>query len=174
MEPILQTHRLTLRQMEAADLDFVATMLADPDVMRFYPSPLSREESAEWIERQQRRYAEDGYGLWLALNRSSGVPVGQVGLVASEVDEIREPALTYLIHRPYWRRGFATEATLATRNYAFEELGLRRMITLIRPENVPSQGVARKIGMTPERETDFKGFKHIVFAVVAEGAEHAG
>jgi ribosomal-protein-alanine N-acetyltransferase len=51
------------------------------------------------------------------------------------------------------------------REYAFRVLGKPRVISLIRPENTPSQGVARKLGMSPEREVEFKGLKHIVFAV---------
>ena len=67
-------------KMSLEDLDFVATMLADPQVMRFYPKCYSRVESATWIERQLERYSRDGHGLWLVLERGAGQPVGQVGL----------------------------------------------------------------------------------------------
>ncbi len=50
MRFVLETDRLALREMSLDDLDFVATMLADPQVMRFYPKCYSREESAGWIE----------------------------------------------------------------------------------------------------------------------------
>ena len=61
----LDTDRLLLREMSPADLDFVAAMLADSQVMRFFPQRYSREESARWIERQVDRYRRDGHGLWL-------------------------------------------------------------------------------------------------------------
>lgn len=165
MKPIIETARLALREMVPDDLDFVATMLADPEVMRYYPSPLTRDEASAWVELQVRRYDDDGHGLWLALERSSGAPVGQVGLIATEVDGVREPALTYLIHRSYWRRGLATEACLGILDHSFRDLDLTRVITLVRPENLPSLGVARKLGMTPEREVEFKGYKHILLSV---------
>ena len=167
MNIILETRRLRLRELEEDDLDFVSEMLGDPEVMRFYPKPLDRAESREWIERQLRRYADNGHGLWLVEDRESGAPVGQVGLLLQEVEGDWEPEIGYLIHRPFWRRGYATEAALGVRDHAFGVRGERRVISLIRPENLPSQGVARKLGMAPEREVRFRGLTHLVFAVQA-------
>ena len=167
MSVILETRRLRLRELESGDLDFVATMLADPDVMRFYPKPLGREESREWIERQLRRYEDNGHGLWLVEDRQSAAPVGQVGLLLQEVEGDWEAEVGYLIHRPFWRRGYATEAGLGVREHAFGVRGERRVISLIRPENLPSQGVARNLGMAPEREVRFRGLPHVVFSVRA-------
>jgi RimJ/RimL family protein N-acetyltransferase len=171
MKTVLETERLQLREMILADLDFVAAMLAHPEVMRYYPKVYAWEEAQGWVERQQRRYAEQGHGLWLAEDRPTGQPVGQVGLILQRVDGIGELEIGYLIHRPFWRRGLATEAALGVRRYAFETRGHDRVISLIRPENEPSQGVARKLGMAPERETMFKGFKHLVFAVRRPASE---
>jgi RimJ/RimL family protein N-acetyltransferase len=152
--------------MSLDDLDFVASMLADPEVMRFYPRRYSREESEAWVRRQLDRYSRDGHGLWLVLDRITEEPMGQVGLILQQFEGVQEPEIGYLIHRPFWRRGFATEAAASTRDHAFGVLGKPRVISLIRPENEPSQGVARKLGMEPERRTVmFGGFEHLVFAV---------
>jgi RimJ/RimL family protein N-acetyltransferase len=61
MKPILETARLALREMTTDDLDFVAAMLAHPEVMRFYPQLYSRDEAKQWIERQLGRYARNGH-----------------------------------------------------------------------------------------------------------------
>ncbi len=164
MRFVLETDRLALREMSLDDLDFVATTLADPQVMRFYPKCYSREESAVWIERQLERYARDGHGLWLVLERETGQPVGQVGLTVQQVDGVAEPEVGYLVHRPFWRRGFAAEAAAATRDHAFHRLDLPAVISLIRPENLPSQGVTRRIGMKPARRALHAGIEHLVFA----------
>ena len=165
MPPVLETSRLALREMTLDDLDFVAALLAHPEVMRFYPQVYPRDEAQAWIERQIGRYARNGHGLWLVEDRATGEPVGQVGLVMQPVDGVEEPEIGYLIHRPFWRRGFATEAALGVRDWAFGTLGLARVISLIRPENLPSQGVARKLGMTPGTHVQFHGLEHVAFAV---------
>jgi RimJ/RimL family protein N-acetyltransferase len=81
------------------------------------------------------------------------------------VDGVKEPEIGYLIHRPFWRRGLASEAALGVRAWAFDTLDHQRVISLIRPENLPSQGVARKLGMTPEKRTQIFDLEHMVFSV---------
>ena len=167
MSTIIETPRLALREMTLDDLDFVALMLADPEVMRFYPKRYSRDEAESWVRRERDRYAQHGHGRWLVQDRVTAQPVGQVGLILQRVEGVDEPEVSYLIHRPFWGRGYATEAALATRDHAFEVLDKPRVISLIRPKNIPSQGVARKLGMEPEgRTVEHGGFEHLLFSVV--------
>ena len=161
---VLTTPRLALRELSMGDLDFAATMLGDPDVMRFWPSPKSRREAEEWIRRQHERYARDGHGYWLAVSRQPEEPIGQAGLIMTEIDGVSEPALGYIMHRPFWRNGFAAEAGAACLEYAFETCGYRRVLCLVRPENIASLRVALKLGMKPERHTTYAGFGHLVFS----------
>jgi RimJ/RimL family protein N-acetyltransferase len=151
--------------MGLADLDFVASMLADPAVMRFYPKTLNRGAAEVWVRRQMRRYRDDGHGLWLVLDRESGEPVGQVGLLNQHVDGADEAEIGYLLASSRWGRGYATEAAAAARDHAFRALGKGRVISLIRPENVPSQRVAVRIGMRVEKRAQFAGHEHLVFAL---------
>jgi RimJ/RimL family protein N-acetyltransferase len=167
MKQILETSRLVLREMTLDDLDFVAAMLAHPEVMRYYPKCYSRAEAEGWIVRQIGRYNSHGHGLWLVSDKTTGEPVGQVGLSPQVVDGVEEPEIGYLIHHPFWRRGLASEAAAGVRDHAFNVLGKDYVISLIRPENIPSQGVARKIGMEPGRMTKFAGYDHLVFKLEA-------
>jgi len=162
MEPIV-TARLLLREMGPDDLDFLAGMLADAEVMRYWPAPLTREESREWIDRQRQRYARDGCGYWLALRRDTGEPVGQAGVLMLDWTGEPRPALGYMIHRPFWRMGYATEAARASCEFIWNVLQQPVAWTLIRPENEPSLAVARRLGMTAVGSIQHYGFEHVVF-----------
>jgi RimJ/RimL family protein N-acetyltransferase len=162
---VLQTARLDLREMTWEDLDFVATMLADPNVMRFYAKCYSRDEAKAWLQRQLDRYRDDGHGLWLVRNRDTGEPIGQAGLVRQEVDGAHELEIGYLIHHPFWQQGYATEAAAAVRDYTFDVLGEDRVGTLIRPGNIASLRVALRIGLKPVKLTMFRDFEHLVFSM---------
>jgi RimJ/RimL family protein N-acetyltransferase len=155
--------------MNPGDLDFIARMLADPDVMRYYPKRYTRDEARTWIERQEGRYARDGHGLWLIFDRTTQEPRGQCGLAIQSVEGTSLPEIGYLVHRPYWRQGYASEAAAAVRDYAFGALGKDLVISLIRPINLPSQGVARKLGMRPEpRLVQFHDLEHMVWKITRE------
>ncbi len=130
---------------------------------------VAEQECVAWIEKQAARYREDGYGYWLAVEKARGIPVGQVGLMKTKIEGRVHVALGYIIHAPYWQKGYAKEASAACVAYAFERLGERRVVALVRPENAPSMGVARRLGMIPGRTVDFAGLRHIVFAIRRPG-----
>ena len=162
---IAETPRLRLREMTPDDLDFVATMLAHPDVNRYYERQFDRADAQVWLERQLARYARHGHGLWLVEERDTGEPVGQVGLAIQDVEGECNPEIGWLLHRPYWGRGYATEAGAAARDVAFRQWKYPYVISLIRPVNVPSRRVAERLGMTAGREVQFHGFTHLVYSL---------
>ena len=162
---VCETPRLILRRMVIADLDFIAGMLADPEVMRFYPHCYSREEAERWVQGVLDGYDRCGHSFFLVMDRQTREPRGQVGLLSQNVDGVEESEIGYMIDQPFWRKGIASEAAIATRDYALEELGKQRLISLIRPINIPSQGVAAKVGMTVEKTTFHKEIEHLVFSL---------
>lgn len=168
MKTILETNRLRLREMTIADLDFIAAMIAHPEMMRYYPKLYSRDEAIEWVNRQIGRYRSHGYGLWLVLDKATNETVGQVGLTPQIVDGVEEAEIGYMIHRPHWRKGLASEAAAGVRDYAFRDLNKDHVISLIRPVNEPSQGVARKLGMHLDRKTIHADLEHFVFLMTKD------
>jgi [ribosomal protein S5]-alanine N-acetyltransferase len=167
MSHVLDTPRLTLRELVPDDLDFVAEMMGNPEVSRYYERQFTRENSREWLERQLERYRRDGHGLWLVLRRDDLTPVGQVGLAMQEVEGTREPEIGWLLHRPYWGEGFATEAALGVRDAAFTRWKYPRVISLIRPVNLPSQRVAERVGLKAGRRVQFHGYEHVLWMLDA-------
>jgi [ribosomal protein S5]-alanine N-acetyltransferase len=161
---VLETDRLLLRQLAFEDLNDLAAILTDAETMQYYARPFTRDESRTWISNNIERYESDGFGLWAIVLKESGEFVGDCGPVRRFVDGRDEVEIGWQVRRARWRQGIASEAGAACRDYAFGPLGLDRVISLIRPENIPSRGVAEKIGMTIEKEIDYKGFTHYVYA----------
>jgi RimJ/RimL family protein N-acetyltransferase len=170
MHVIVETARLRVREMVAEDLDFVAAMLADPDVSRYYERRFTREDAQVWLDRQLARYARDGHGLWLLEARESGEPLGQAGLALQVVEGERHPEIGWLLHRPHWGHGYATEAGAAARDLAFTRWRYPCVISLIRPANMRSRAVAQRLGMQAGRDVHFHGFTHLVYSLDARPA----
>lgn len=132
--------------MLPTDLDDMADLLGDPDVMRFYPAPKTREQAAAWIAWNQRSYSEHGYGLWI-IETHEGEFVGDCGLTWQDANGTKKLEVGYHV-APRWQgRGMASEAAAACRDFARDHAGVRELIALIHPDNRASQRVAEKIGM---------------------------
>jgi RimJ/RimL family protein N-acetyltransferase len=168
---LLETERLRLRPYTGDDLDDLASIVGDAVTMRYYPRPFSREDASSWIERNLRRYTDDGHGLWAMVFTASDEFVGNCGLVKQWVDGREEVEVGWLVARRWWNQGFATEAATACRDYGFDVLGMDRLISMIRPQNVPSRRVAEKIGMSVEKELIWGNgdFRHLVYALSKDG-----
>lgn len=145
---ILETQRLTLREMTEEDLPALCRMLQDADVMYAYEHAFSDEEAREWLARQRGRYARDGFGLWAALLKESGELIGQCGITLQDVHGTAVPEIGYLFCKEFWHRGYATEAAIACKRYAFDVLGLPEVYSITRDNNLPSRRVAERNGMT--------------------------
>ncbi len=165
---VLETGRLLLRHMMPEDLESLYAVWGDPPTMLYYPRPYSRAEVAELIERQRRRYVDDGHGLWAVVLKASGEVIGDCGLVKQEVEGGSEIEVGYHFRRDQWGQGYATEAARAAVEYGFRELRAARIIALVRPENVPSRRVAERLGMKVDRRVTWAGLPHDVFAVSRE------
>ncbi|OIH94222.1 MULTISPECIES: GNAT family N-acetyltransferase [unclassified Curtobacterium] len=148
------TMRLRFREMTPDDLDDMAALLGDPQVMAFYPAPKSREDAARWIAWNQENYAEHGHGLWI-VETLDGDFVGDCGLTWQDVNGTPALEVGYHVRAALQGQGFATEAATACRNLARDVLHASDLVAIIHPENTASERVARKLGM--ERREDDRG-----------------
>jgi len=151
--PVLETQRLRLRPLCAGDAEALHRIQSDPEHMRFYPHPFSMEESVAWVERAVEQYAKHGFGLLAVEDRTTGEFLGNVGPMMQRVDDVDEIELGWSITPGRARQGIATEAAKACRDHVFEVVGADHVISLILPEDEPSAGVARKLGMTVWKQT---------------------
>ncbi|MEV1130089.1 GNAT family N-acetyltransferase [Agromyces sp. NPDC049794] len=141
------TARLRFREMSGADLDDMAGLLGDPEVMQFYPAPKMRDQAGQWIEWNLRNYDECGHGLWI-VETVDGEFVGDCGLTWQPVNGVRMLEVGYHVRSDLQGLGYATEAAAACRDFARDELGAAELVAIIHPDNAASRRVAEKIGMT--------------------------
>jgi ribosomal-protein-alanine N-acetyltransferase len=160
---VIETPRLLMRHFALDDVDSLAEVLCDHENMRFFPNRFERKDAEEWIQKNVRRYAEDGVGGWALVLKPANKFAGYCGLVRREIDGTREIEVGYALARHAQGQGIATEAARACMNYAFTTLGEDRIISLIRPENLSSRRVAERNGLAVEKEIDFMGLPHLVY-----------
>jgi RimJ/RimL family protein N-acetyltransferase len=161
----LETERLLLRPYRLEDLDDLHAMLSDPEHMRWYPEPFSRDGSLEWLERQIARHETRGYALWIVEDRRTGEFLGTAGPALLTIEEADEVEVGWHTRPGRKGEGIAPEAGGAARDWAFANLEVDHLIALVRPENRPSGRVAEKIGMHVDREVDYKGLRHLVYRI---------
>ena len=144
----LETERLYLRQMTKADFPSLCNHLQDKDVMYAYDHAFSDVEIWEGIDTQLQRYKKDGFGVLVVVLKESGAIIGQCGLSMQPCDDREVLEIGYIFQRKYWHNWYATEAAIACREYAFNQLNASEVFSLIRDTNVASQNVAKRNGMS--------------------------
>jgi RimJ/RimL family protein N-acetyltransferase len=159
MVPILELNsaRLLMRQWRDDDLKVFAAMCADPQVMRYFPAPLSRLESAKLIGRIRGHFAEYGFGLWALERQDTGEFIGFTGLNLVGFDAHFTPAVEigWRLAREHWGLGFASEAAWTVLGCGFEQLELDEIVSFTAVSNLSSQKVMQAIGMHHRPSDDF-------------------
>ena len=145
---ILETPRLTLREMTQGDYPALAEILQDEKAMFAYVHAFTDEETQAWLNRMLERYRTDGFGLWAVVLKETGEMVGQCGLTWQTFARQRVLEIGYLFQRKHWKSGYAIEAARACKHYAFETLHADEVFSIIRDNNVASMNVAIRNGMT--------------------------
>lgn len=144
---ILETERLYLRQMKQSDYNSLCQILQDREVMYAYEHSFSDEEVQSWIDNQLNRYKEFGFGLWAVILKQTETFIGQAGLTMQDCGGKQVLEIGYLFNKNYWHKGYATEAAISCKKYAFNILGYNKVYSIIRDNNIASQNVAKRNGM---------------------------
>jgi [ribosomal protein S5]-alanine N-acetyltransferase len=164
---ILETERLLMRRLVAADLDDLYALYRDPEIRRYFPEgTLTLEETREelaWFLNGHPDHPE--LGLWATIHKETGAFIGRCGLLPWTIDGVDEVEIAYLIGKSWQRQGLGAEAARALVRYGFETLGLKRLIALIDPEHEASTKTAMSAGLKFEKEVEMEGIKSAVYAI---------
>jgi RimJ/RimL family protein N-acetyltransferase len=148
MKVISETDRLFLREFSANDYQDLCDILQDKDVMYAYEHSFSDDEVKSWYKRLIiEHYEKYGFGLWAVINKETKEFLGQCGLTVQTVNEKEYLETGYSFKKKHWHKGYATEAALSCKEYAFEILKAPNVYSIIRDSNRASQNVATRIGM---------------------------
>ena len=154
----ITTKRLILREFCREDLEEIAKILSNQDVMKFALSgPYSFEETKTFLDNCLQRYARRGVGLFAVCLKVDKKVIGYCGYYFQVIDEKEEVEIGYRLDPTYWGQGFATEAAIAVKEYGFRTLGYKRMISIIESENIASIRVAEKNGMKHKKNSILMG-----------------
>ncbi len=153
----LKSERMITRGLKPEDIEIWDTFIQDKDATRLFPESMRKPDTAKvWIEKQIERYDNDEFGLLALIHCETGEFIGQCGLLLQKLEHGDEIEIGYHILPKYWGQGYASEAAQLFRAYAQEDLGLKRVVSVINPENTGSQKVAERNGMTVERQISYR------------------
>lgn len=157
-QPTLHTERVTLAPLRHSHLGPFEALNQDPEVMAFMPEPLRPEISRGWFQRLQQHTVDRGFGVWALERTQSGEFLGILGLNQISFEAAFTPAVEILwrLARRHWGHGYATEAGREALRFAFEQLGLREVVSFTVPANRRSRAVMERLGLHHEPAFDFE------------------
>lgn len=152
---IIETKRLRLRTWHASDLDWFVALNADPEVMRHFPTTLSRLETEAFLERLVKHQEQHGYCYFAAIERTTNQPIGFIGLavqnykIETEAGILAAPFtdIGWRLSPNYWGNGYATEGAQACLEFGFCESGLTEIYATATHSNTASLRVMQRLGM---------------------------
>ncbi len=145
----IETDRLILRTWMHSDLDAVAALISDAEVMRYVTGTVhARDAEAAWIDRAIDEQDREGFSMWPVVRRSDGRVIGRCGLHRMPDGAIE---IAWIFERAVWGEGYATEAARAVLDYARDVANLSAIVALIDPRNRPSIAVAHRLGLHFDR-----------------------
>jgi RimJ/RimL family protein N-acetyltransferase len=160
----IETARLRIRAFEAGDVDSMADVYGDPEVMRYVClGILDRPRTAALLEQYRRGQDEHGFSTWAVVERTSETVIGDVGF--GLYAPTGEPELGYTLAAAAWGHGYALEAARACVAAAFAHLPHRRLVAKIEPGNERSLRLAERLGMRTVETVDVDGRPHLLLAL---------
>jgi ribosomal-protein-alanine N-acetyltransferase len=149
--PVLETEHLFLKGFEEGNLDHLAEITSDPEVVKYFPGvkPWPKEKTERELRKILNHWIQWGFGMWALVSKEDCKLIGWCGF--EFLKELLETEIGFLIDKAYWNKGYATEAVSLSLEYAFNKFGLKKVIALSFPENTASRRVIEKSGMNYQK-----------------------
>lgn len=147
MKKVIETKRLYLRELVMGDAGDLSKVLSDPESMQYYPAPFDQEKVEKWIQWNIDNYKQYNHGLWAVILKDGERLIGDCGITIQVIANETVPEIGFHIVKEHWNKGYATEAAIACKDYAFNVLHYTKVFSYTNGKNVPSQKVAKKVGM---------------------------
>lgn len=169
----IETNRLFLNRCSLADRDEYLRISADPEVMRYFPSPISAADAERYLDLVDRHFDERGYGLWAVNHRDDCIGFVMVLTVTFDCPVVNKPEIGWRFATRAWGQGFASEAAAAVLQFMFTETNESEIVSFTTEKNLPSEKVMQRIGMKRRVDLDFDhpkvagwwGAPHIVYSL---------
>lgn len=162
------TARLIFKLVDRSYFEVWMEFFEHPDSARFLGLQdigTPKDQCKEWFRRVEERYQNDLGGLNALIDRNTKEFIGQCGLLIQEVDGKKELEIGYSILPRFWNLGYATEAAIKCRDFAFHNNFAESLISIIHTENIKSEKVAEKTGMVKTKLTEFKNLPVNIFRI---------
>lgn len=170
--PEIETPRLQLRHFTLYDLDELFHIFSNPEVMRYVGKGARTKDETQTALIKMIQHWQHSFGMWAVIRKDSGKMIGRCGL--QYLDNTLEVELGYTLDKADWNQGFATEASLASLNYGFAEVGLDQIVAIAQPENIASQRVMQKVGMKYVKNAHYYNTEVVYYAIARQAFQSNG
>lgn len=162
---IIETKRLRLREYTLDDFDNLKAVISDPETMKYYEKPYDDEGVKRWINWCMKSYQDNGFGLFAIELKETGQFIGDCGLSLQNIDGEILPEIGYHINKNFWRNGYAKEAGIGVKEWAFKNTEYTKLYSYMTKDNIPSYSTALSIGLKFLKEYDDEGIPHLVYMI---------
>ena len=172
----LESNRLVFRDWEPDDLGIFINMNKDSEVMEYFPSKLTSEESTIFYKKIVDEFIKEGYGLYAVNYKENHDFIGFIGFHKATFEAEFTPCIEigWRLRKEYWDKGLATEGAKACLEYGFNQLKLKKIFSFTSKINTPSENVMKKIGMKklkefnhPKLDSSSPLCKHVLYYIKA-------
>ena len=143
---MIETERLLLREYKVEDFDALFEIMSDAETMQHYPEPFDEARTMRWIEWNLENYSLYGFGLWAVCLKETGEMIGDCGVTMQLINDQIKPEIGYHIRRDMQRKGYAKEASIAVRDWVFNNTPFNMIYSYMKYTNEASIKTAMSYG----------------------------